>query len=40
MDKICFVCGGDLKHWNQGIYECRDCGNMVDEDIFEDDGEE
>lgn len=23
------VCGGDIKHWNQGIYECTECGAMV-----------
>ena len=35
MDGMCIACGGDLSHWGQGIYECKDCGNMVDGDIFE-----
>lgn len=28
-EDICHACGGDLKHWNQGIYECSDCGAMM-----------
>jgi ribosomal protein L37AE/L43A len=28
-DGICPACGGDLKHRNQGIYECEDCGVMI-----------
>jgi tRNA(Ile2) C34 agmatinyltransferase TiaS len=28
-DVICPVCGEDMKHWNQGIYECKDCGTMI-----------
>lgn len=32
----CPSCGGDLKHWNQGIYECADCELMVDVDSLED----
>lgn len=29
---ICPACGGDIEHWNQGIYECKDCGAMIPED--------
>lgn len=35
MEEICPSCGGDLKHWNQGIYECEDCGSMIDGDVLE-----
>lgn len=41
MDEMfCPACGGDMKHWNQGIYECKDCGNMMDGDFFEDDDDD
>lgn len=30
MDKICPSCGDEMKHWNQGIYECEDCNIMID----------
>ena len=29
---ICPACGGDVEYWNQGIYECEDCGAMFDGD--------
>jgi transposase len=32
MDKICPFCGEEMKHWNQGIYECEECGTMIDGD--------
>lgn len=32
---VCPICGGDIEHWNQGIYECKDCGSMLDGDVFE-----
>ncbi|WP_194287443.1 hypothetical protein [Gracilibacillus oryzae] len=32
---ICPLCGEEMKHWNQGIYECPDCGNMMDGDDLE-----
>ncbi|WP_263315956.1 hypothetical protein [Bacillus swezeyi] len=27
--------GEEMKHWNQEIYECRECGTMIDSLIFE-----
>ncbi|WP_267890458.1 hypothetical protein [Paenibacillus bouchesdurhonensis] len=33
---VCPVCGGDIKHWNQGIYECQDCGAMIPDDDEDD----
>lgn len=32
---LCPSCGDETKHWNQGIYECKDCGVMVDGDCLE-----
>lgn len=29
---VCPFCGGEIRHWNQGIYECQDCGAMLDEE--------
>lgn len=29
---ICPACGGCIKLWNQGIYECEDCGTMIPAD--------
>lgn len=29
---ICPACGEDIQHWNQGIYECTECGAMVPRD--------
>ncbi|MFD3261882.1 hypothetical protein ACE3MQ_25100 [Paenibacillus lentus] len=26
---ICPACGGEITHWNQGIYECAECGAMI-----------
>lgn len=37
---LCPACGGDMGHWNQGIYECISCGHMIDGEFFEDDDEE
>ncbi|MUG24753.1 hypothetical protein GNQ08_20505 [Paenibacillus macerans] len=37
---ICPLCGGDIKHWNQGIYECQDCGAMVPSDEGDDEEDE
>lgn len=37
MENICPVCGeSEIKHWNQGIYECEDCGAMVPIDCLQD----
>jgi transposase len=37
MDEMfCPICGEEMKHWNQGIYECEDCEIMIDSDIFDD----
>ncbi|WP_144461801.1 hypothetical protein [Siminovitchia fortis] len=37
MENICPVCGeSELKHWNQGIYECEDCGAMIPGDFLRD----
>ncbi|WP_306792897.1 hypothetical protein [Neobacillus paridis] len=37
MDNICPICGEEMEHWNQGIYECKECGAMIDISIFDDD---
>ncbi|WP_268324254.1 hypothetical protein [Bacillus haynesii] len=37
---FCPACGEEVKHWNQGIYECKECGTMIDSLIFEEDEEE
>lgn len=29
---ICPSCGDEMKHWNQGIYECEDCDIMIPDD--------
>lgn len=31
----CPSCGDEMEHWNQGIYECKDCGVMIDGDILD-----
>ncbi len=38
MDNICPACGEcEMEHWNQGIYECPECGAMIPlEDVKED----
>lgn len=28
-DGICPMCGGDIHHWHQEIYQCEDCGVMI-----------
>lgn len=39
MDNICPACGeAELEHWNMGIYECPECGAMMDLDE-DDDGD-
>lgn len=38
-DFFCPSCGEAMKHWNQGIYECKDCGTMIDSSIFDDEEE-
>jgi ribosomal protein L37AE/L43A len=30
----CPSCGDEMKHWNQGIYECEDCDIMLDGDCL------
>ncbi|WII39176.1 hypothetical protein [Paenibacillus thiaminolyticus] len=35
---LCPFCGDEMKHWNQGIYECENCDIMIPDD--EDDEEE
>lgn len=34
-EMLCPGCGDTMEHWNQGIYECKGCGNMMDCDFFE-----
>ncbi|MEF2243989.1 hypothetical protein [Paenibacillus sp. IITD108] len=34
-DYRCQLCGDPMKHWNQGIYECEDCNQMIDGAILE-----
>lgn len=36
-ESFCEICGGEMKEWNMNIYECDDCGNMVDASIYEED---
>lgn len=33
-DFICPACGETLEYWGNGIYECPDCENMFDEDVY------
>lgn len=33
--EYCHACGGDLIEWLNDIYECEDCGNMLDLSVFE-----
>ncbi|MDT2293260.1 hypothetical protein P7H15_10980 [Paenibacillus larvae] len=33
---ICPFCGDEMEHWNQGIYECKDCEVMIPDDIDDD----
>lgn len=39
MDNICPICGEEMEHWNQGIYECLECGLMLPLGDLEDDEE-
>lgn len=32
---FCPACGELMSSWQGDIYECEDCGNMVDIDVFE-----
>ncbi len=29
---MCPLCGEEMEHWNQGIYECNECGSMIPQD--------
>lgn len=41
MEEIfCPACGEEMEHWNQGIYECKDCETMIDSSIFDGDDED
>lgn len=33
---ICPLCGDEMNHRNQGIYECQDCDVMIPDDDDED----
>ncbi|MDM8098680.1 hypothetical protein [Oceanobacillus oncorhynchi] len=36
MENICPACGeAEMENWNMGIYECPECGNMMDGEILE-----
>jgi len=35
MNIFCPSCGEEMVHWNQGIYECKECGSMIDNDAFD-----
>ncbi len=32
---FCPNCGGEMTFWNMGIYECGECGNMIDIEALE-----
>lgn len=32
---ICPICGEDMEYWENRIYECPDCGTMINEDDIE-----
>ena len=32
---FCPNCGDEMREWQGSIYECEECGNMIDADIFE-----
>ncbi len=36
---FCPSCGEEMVSWYDSIYECEECGAMVDEDIFMDEEE-
>ncbi|ETK27402.1 hypothetical protein [Paenibacillus larvae] len=36
---ICPFCGDEMEHWNQGIYECKDCEIMIPDDIDDEGGD-
>lgn len=31
---FCPSCGEEMKIWHNDIYECEECGNMIDAEIF------
>lgn len=31
----CPACGDEMTMWHMGIYECGDCGNMIDVESLE-----
>lgn len=33
-DRVCPFCGGNMKEWHMGIYECEDCENMIDIEVI------
>lgn len=35
MEYYCPGCGDEMTHWNQGIYECDECGLMIDAEAQE-----
>ena len=35
-EDFCPACGEEMKEWHNGIYECDECGNMIDLEIFND----
>ena len=32
---LCPMCGGELEEWHNDIYECKDCKNMYDLEVFD-----
>lgn len=37
MDEIyCPICGEEMEQWHGDIFECIDCGIMIDIEIFKD----
>jgi DNA-directed RNA polymerase subunit N (RpoN/RPB10) len=33
---LCLACGEEMNEWHNEIYECNECGNMIDSEIFDD----
>ena len=36
---FCPSCGEEMNSWQGDIYECENCGNMIDVEVFEDEEE-
>ncbi|BFH12316.1 hypothetical protein J6TS7_65080 [Paenibacillus dendritiformis] len=37
---LCPFCGDEMTHWNQGIYECKECNVMIPDEREDEDDED